>query len=49
MDVDNNDRRGYYHDRNRPYGRGRDVGRPRDERPLYSDDIFPRQRGRGFP
>ncbi|KAL8835702.1 MAG: hypothetical protein Q9170_003204 [Blastenia crenularia] len=48
MDVDNDDRRGIYNDRQRHYGRGRDMGRPREDRRLYSDDLYPRPRGRGF-
>ncbi|KAI4178369.1 MAG: hypothetical protein LQ346_007475 [Caloplaca aetnensis] len=48
MDIDNDNRRDYYNDRNRSYGRGRDAGGPRDDRRLYSDDLYPRHRGRGF-
>lgn len=50
MDVDNDDRRGFYSDRQRHYERSRDPGRPREsERRLYSDDLYPRHsRGRGF-
>ncbi|KAI4176283.1 MAG: hypothetical protein LQ343_001021 [Gyalolechia ehrenbergii] len=50
MEVDSDDRRGFYNDRQRHYGRGRDSGRPREsERRLYSDDLYPRPpRGRGF-
>ncbi|KAL9027678.1 MAG: hypothetical protein Q9196_003833 [Gyalolechia fulgens] len=50
MEVDGDDRRGFYNDRQRHYGRGRDSGRPREsERRLYSDDLYPRPpRGRGF-
>ncbi len=48
MDVDNDDRRDHYNDRNKSYGRARDTGGPRDDRRLYSDDLYPRHRGRGF-
>ncbi|KAL8951617.1 MAG: hypothetical protein Q9222_002417 [Ikaeria aurantiellina] len=48
MEVDIDDRRDLYRDRPRQYGRGGDMGRPRDERRLYSDDMYPRPRGRGF-
>ncbi|KAL8659249.1 MAG: hypothetical protein Q9226_000519 [Calogaya cf. arnoldii] len=47
MDVDT-DRCNSYHDGPRPSGRGRDVGPPREERPLYSDDLYRRPRGRGY-
>lgn len=48
MDVamdDERDRRG---DDRRDSGRMRDYGRDRDDRGLYSDDMVPRPRGRGF-
>ncbi|KAI4172286.1 MAG: hypothetical protein LQ348_006805 [Seirophora lacunosa] len=45
MEVDNE---GSYNDRPRPYGHGRGVGRPKEERRLYSDDLYPRSRGRGY-
>ncbi|KAL8715097.1 MAG: hypothetical protein Q9220_001054 [cf. Caloplaca sp. 1 TL-2023] len=48
MEVDNADRGDSYQDRPRQFGRGRDMGRPRDERRLYSDDLYPHSRGRGF-
>lgn len=48
MEVDNNNRRDYNHNRPRQYGGGRDVGRPAVERRLYSDDLYPRHGGRGF-
>ncbi|KAL8804853.1 MAG: hypothetical protein Q9182_002347 [Xanthomendoza sp. 2 TL-2023] len=48
LEVDNNDGRGSYRDEQRHSGRGRDVGSPRDERRLYSDDLYRRPRGRGF-
>ncbi|KAL9596573.1 MAG: hypothetical protein Q9219_005700 [cf. Caloplaca sp. 3 TL-2023] len=47
MDVDNDNRRNQYHEREKPYEHGRDMGRPREQRRLYSDDIY-RPRGRGF-
>lgn len=35
--------------RDRAYGdRDRDSGRPRNDQRLYSDDLYPRPRGRGF-
>ena len=35
--------------RGRPYyDRDRDGGRPRNDQRLYSDDLYPRPRGRGF-
>ncbi|KAL8929403.1 MAG: hypothetical protein Q9172_000454 [Xanthocarpia lactea] len=48
MEVDHDDRRDSYRDGPRPSGRGRDIGPPRDERTLYSDDLYRRPRGRGF-
>ncbi|KAL8943988.1 MAG: hypothetical protein Q9216_000697 [Gyalolechia sp. 2 TL-2023] len=50
MEVDGDDRRRFYNDRQRQYGRGRDSGRPGEsERRLYSDDLYSRlPRGRGF-
>ncbi|KAL8723747.1 MAG: hypothetical protein Q9225_000042 [Loekoesia sp. 1 TL-2023] len=48
MEVDNDDRRNLYYNRERQYGRGRDMERPREQRRLYSDDLYPRPRGRGF-
>lgn len=48
MEVDNDDRRDSYYGRQRQYGRGRHVGQPREERRLYSDDLYPGPRGRGF-
>ncbi|KAI4288356.1 MAG: hypothetical protein L6R35_002385 [Caloplaca aegaea] len=35
-------------DRPRQYGHMRGGGRPREERRLYSDDLYPRSRGRGY-
>ncbi|KAL8774520.1 MAG: hypothetical protein Q9209_000893 [Squamulea sp. 1 TL-2023] len=40
MEVDNDNRRDSYRDGPRHFGRGRDVGPPRVERPLYSDDLY---------
>ena len=50
MDVDTEDRQDSWHDNRRDEGRNRDYGRGRDDRdrPLYSDDLYPRHRGRGF-
>lgn len=48
MEVDNEDRRDSYRDGPRNFGRGRDVGPPREERRLYSDDLYRRPRGRGY-
>ena len=48
MDVDMEDQRGSYRDRQKTYGRGRDVGRPRDDRRLYSDDLYSRPVGRSI-
>ncbi|KAL9046598.1 MAG: hypothetical protein Q9214_000605 [Letrouitia sp. 1 TL-2023] len=48
MDVDMEDRHSSRRDEPRNYGRSRDFGRPRDERRLYSDDVYTRPRGRGF-
>ncbi|KAL9613664.1 MAG: hypothetical protein Q9167_001793 [Letrouitia subvulpina] len=48
MDVDMDDRHSFRRDEPRNYGRSRDFGRPRDDRRLYSDDIYHRPRGRGF-
>ncbi|KAL8649511.1 MAG: hypothetical protein Q9210_004349 [Variospora velana] len=42
MEVDNEN------DRPRQYGHVRGGGRPREERRLYSDDLYPRSRGRGY-
>lgn len=47
MEVDG-DRHDSYRDSRRASGRGRNVGAPRDERPLYSDDLYRRPRGRGY-
>lgn len=44
MDESGNSRR----DTRRDVGRGRDYGRGTDDRGLYSDDMVPRPRGRGF-
>ena len=52
MEIDNDDRRddrrNFHYNRERHYGRGRDMDRPREQRRLYSDDLYPRPRGRGF-
>ena len=52
MDIEMDDRRDDRHvDRRedrRELGRGRDTGRERDNRGLYSDDLYTRSRGRGF-
>lgn len=52
-DYRRDDRRAY--EAPRDYGRGRsyydrdrDSGRPRNDQRLYSDDMYPRPRGRGF-
>lgn len=34
--------------RGKYYDRDRDLGRPRDDRRLYSDSLYPQSRGRGF-
>lgn len=48
MDVDVDDRRDTWQDNRRDEGRNRDFGRERDDRRLYSDNLYPRPRGRGF-
>ncbi|KAL8790786.1 MAG: hypothetical protein Q9213_000410 [Squamulea squamosa] len=48
MEVDNDNRRDSYRDGSSHFGRGRNVGPPRAERPLYSDDLYRRPRGRGY-
>ncbi|KAL8728346.1 MAG: hypothetical protein Q9166_005489 [cf. Caloplaca sp. 2 TL-2023] len=48
MEVDNDDRRDSYRDAPRHFGRGRDFAAPREERRLYSDDLYRRPRGRGY-
>lgn len=48
MDVDTEGRRDDWQDGRRDGGRGRDNGRGNNYRPLYSDDLYPRPRGRGF-
>jgi len=52
MDVDTDGRRDDWQDGRRDGGRGRDNGRGNGRgnnyRPLYSDDLYPRPRGRGF-
>jgi len=52
MDVDTDVRRDDWQDGRREGGRGRDNGRDNGRgnnyRPLYSDDLYPRPRGRGF-
>ncbi|KAL9631955.1 MAG: hypothetical protein Q9204_003995 [Flavoplaca sp. TL-2023a] len=48
MEVDHDDRRDSYRDGPRESGRGRDVAMSRDERPLYSDNLYRRPRGRGY-
>ncbi|MCJ1243278.1 hypothetical protein MMC30_000475 [Trapelia coarctata] len=52
MDIDMDDRRDDTRDGRRidrrESGRGRDTGRERDNRGLYSDDLYTRSRGRGF-
>jgi len=48
MDVAMDDRVDARRDDRRDSGRGRDYGRGRDDRGLYSDDMVPRPRGRGF-
>ncbi|KAL8994094.1 MAG: hypothetical protein Q9169_005850 [Polycauliona sp. 2 TL-2023] len=48
MEVDHDDRRDSYRDSPRHSGRGRDAGPPRDDRPLYSDNLYRRPRGRGY-
>lgn len=53
-DERRDDRRDNRYDAPKNYGRGRQFdrdlagGRPRDDRRLYSDDLYPRPRGRGF-
>ena len=54
-DDHRNDRRNGRYDGLRDSGRGRsyydrdrDGGRPRNDQRLYSDDLYPRPRGRGF-
>ena len=48
MDVDVDDRRDTWQDNRRDEGRNRDFGRERDDRRLYSDNLYSRPRGRGF-
>jgi len=52
MDVDTDSRtdgrRDDWQDNRRDGGRGRDIGRGNNYRPLYSDNLYPRPRGRGF-
>ncbi|KAL8681418.1 MAG: hypothetical protein Q9186_002493 [Xanthomendoza sp. 1 TL-2023] len=48
MEVDNDNGRGSYPDEPRQSEHGRDVGSRRDDRRLYSDDLYRRPRGRGF-
>ena len=50
IDMDNrrDDGRDGQSDARRESGRGRDTGRMRDSRGLYSDDLYNRSRGRGF-
>ncbi|KAL8701163.1 MAG: hypothetical protein Q9201_005053 [Fulgogasparrea decipioides] len=47
MEVDNEDHRASAPDRPRPVARDRDEGRLREERRLYSDDMY-RPRGRAY-
>ena len=48
MDVDMDDRRDTWRNDPRENERARNVARTRDERRLYSDDLYPRHRGRVF-
>ena len=48
MEVDVDGRRDIWQDNQRGGGRSRVNERNRDYRPLYSDDLYPRPRGRGF-
>ena len=48
MDVDMDGRRDEWQGNQRQGGRNRDSERGRDYRPLYSDNLYPRPRGRGF-
>jgi len=48
MDVDTDSRRDDWQGGRRDGGRGRDTGRGNNYRPLYSDNLYPRPRGRGF-
>ena len=48
MDIDMDDGRDNRRDDRRELGTGRDAGRGRDVRGLYSDDLYTRSRGRGF-
>lgn len=48
MDVDTDNRRDSWRNDQRENERLRNVARTRDERRLYSDDLYPRHRGRVF-
>ncbi|KAL8785293.1 MAG: hypothetical protein Q9195_008712, partial [Heterodermia aff. obscurata] len=48
MDVDTDDRGDTWQDKRRDEGRNRDLGRGRNDRSLYSDNLYSRPRGRGF-
>lgn len=48
MDVDVEDRRDTWQDKRRDDGRNRNLGRGRNDRSLYSDNLYSRPRGRGF-
>ena len=48
MDVQMDDRHEIRREERIDAGRGRNSGRGRDDRGLYSDDLYPRRRGRGF-
>lgn len=47
MDVEMDDGRDTWQDKRRDDGRNRDRGRGRNDRSLYSDDLYSRPRGRG--
>lgn len=48
MDVELEPKRDVWVDERKDVLRGRDNGRSRDERTLYSDELYSRPRGRGF-